>query len=141
MPEKTIQTYEGFFLFPQTVTADLRGAVEHLNQLLERAEVEIISLRKWDERKLAYDIKGNKRGVYFLVYFKAATDALQGLERSCNLSEQILRSMVIRADHLSQEQIEAADGRQTLEDEIKLRDETPAEEAPAEEAPAETAAT
>ncbi|MHC4947592.1 MAG: 30S ribosomal protein S6, partial [Planctomycetota bacterium] len=118
MADTSVNTYEGLFLFPHSVSGNLQAAVDHLTELLDRAGAEVLSLRKWDERKLAYEIKGNKRGVYFLVYFKAATDRLQGLDRDCNLSEQLLRAMMIRADHVPADQISAADARQELADEI-----------------------
>ena len=51
-----------------------------------------------------------------------APNALAHIERDCNLSEQVLRSMVVRAEHLTREQMEAADGQIELADEIKLRD-------------------
>lgn len=113
--------YEGMFLFPQSASANLQAAVDHVKELLDRADAEIVSFRKWDERRLAYEIKGNKRGIYFLVYFKAGVDRLAGLERDCNLSEQLLRSMVTRADHVPAELIEAADGQEQLADEMKLK--------------------
>ena len=121
MPTVTTQTYEGLFLFPATAATDLQGAVDHLKEILSRAEATIISLRKWDERRLAFEIKGNKRGVYVLVYFSVDTDRLQSIERDCNLSEKLLRSMVIRAGHLTSDHIEAADGQRELADEIVLR--------------------
>ncbi|MHC5114230.1 MAG: 30S ribosomal protein S6 [Planctomycetota bacterium] len=113
--------YEGMFLFPQAAAGDLQGAVDHVTELLDRAKAEVVSLCKWEERRLAYEIKGNKRGVYFLAYFKAEPTSLAGLERDCNLSEKLLRSMVVRAEHVPQEHIEAAEGRDKLADEIKLR--------------------
>jgi small subunit ribosomal protein S6 len=119
--QKTI--YEGLFLFPQATSANLQAAVDHVNELLGRIDAEIISLAKWDERRLAYEIKGNKRGVYFLTYFRAVPSQLPTLERACNLSEQLLRSMVLRADHIPAEQIEAADGREKLQTEIQLKGE------------------
>lgn len=121
MTEARIDIYEGMFLFPQTAGADLGGAVAHVESILQRAGAEIVSLCKWDERRLAYDIKGNKRGLYFLVYFKADRSKIAGIERDCNLSEQLLRAMILRADHVPTEEIEAADGRTALADEIKLR--------------------
>ncbi len=122
MPVDQVKCYEGLFLFPQTAASDLQSAVDHLKEILARAEVKIISLRKWDERRLAFEIKRNRRGLFFLVYFEAPPNALAHIERDCNLSEQVLRSMVIRAEHLTREQMEAADGQTELADEIKLRD-------------------
>lgn len=128
MTEVRINMYEGMFLFPQTATADLAGAVAHIESILERAGAELVSICKWDERRLAYDIKGNKRGLYLLTYFKSERSRISSIERDCNLSEQLLRAMVVRADQIPAEEIEAADGREALADEIKLRAERGDEE-------------
>ena len=113
--------YEGMFLFPQSATANLQTAVDHLKSLLDKAGASIITMKKWDERRLAYEVNGNKRGVYFLVYFNAPTQVISDLERRCNQSEQLLRMMITRAEHLPQELIEANDGSEDLATEIKLK--------------------
>ena len=121
MSEVRTYAYEAMFLFPQTALSDLKEAVNHVTEILERHNARLISLKKWDERRLAYDIRGNKRGVYLLVYFEAPGNEMQKIERDCNLSERLLRTLIVRADHLSQDAMAAADGRVQLEDEIKLR--------------------
>jgi small subunit ribosomal protein S6 len=135
-----VVAYEGMFLFPQSASADLGGTVAHVREILERNGAEILSLVKWDERRLAYDIRGNKRGLYLLAYFRAATTALSEIERSCNLSEQLLRHMVLRADHVHAEAMRNEEGVQRLADEIALRAaDRDADQRSAREAPAETA--
>ncbi len=126
MSETRIQQYEGMFLFPQSVTSDLEAAAGHIREILERHQGAIESLVKWDERRLAYDIKGNKRGVYFLCYFKAPTAQLAEIERDCRLSERLLRSLITRADHLTQEQLKDAEGQARLALEARLRKAEPA---------------
>ena len=126
MPHDRTYQYEGLFLFPQAAVADLQGAHDHIVEILNRAGAEIISMKKWDERRLAYEIRGNKRGVYFLVYFKAKGAKLHQIERDCNLSEKLLRAMITRADQVTNEMMEAAEGRAQLADEIKLRATQPA---------------
>ena len=121
MTETNTSIYEGLFLFPQSASANMQQAVDHLNYLLDRAGANVKAFSKWDERRLAYDVDANKRGVYFLVYFEADRDRLSALERDCNLSEELLRAMITRADHVPAEMIEGSEGRQQLEDEIKLR--------------------
>ena len=128
MTDKAIRTYEGLFLFPQSAVSNMQAAVDHVNSILDRSEAEVLAFSKWEERRLAYDIKGNKRGVYFLTYFKVATDRLANIERDCNLSEQLLRAMVTQADHIPAEVIEASEGRAQIADEIKLRAERGEEE-------------
>jgi len=131
MPETRINTYEVMFLFPQAASGDLQSAVDHIDELLRRCGAEILAMSKWDERRLAYEIKGNKRGIYFHAYIRADASKMIGFERDCNLSEQLLRFMVLRADNVLPEAITAAEGREKLADEIKLRRERPAEAAAA----------
>lgn len=121
MTETRIKQYEAMYLFPQTVTADLESALQHIREPLERHGATITSVAKWDERKLAYDIAGNKRGVYFLVYFTAPTTALHAIERDYTLSERLLRFMIVRADKLTAEQMRDAEGQAKLVLEMKLR--------------------
>ena len=117
----TMNTYEGMFLFPQIASSDLKAAQEHVEYLIGRGEGEIISLAKWDERRLAYEIKGNRRGLYFLTYFKATGDGAIEIERQVNLSEQLLRAMILKADLVPADVIAAADARELLAQEIVER--------------------
>src|SRR5262245_38811717 len=103
MATKRVYTYEAMFLLSQAVAAELNSAIDHIKEIISRGHGEIIAMRKWDERRLAYEIKGQKRGYYVLVYFKAPGDQIAHLERDCNLSEKILRSMFLRCDHLTPE--------------------------------------
>lgn len=121
---KTVRQYEGMFLFPQSVTSDLAAAADHVRESITRHGGEIVSLVKWDERRLAFDIRGNKRGVYFLAYFNAPTSVVASIERDCNLSERMLRALLVRADHLSVEQMQDAEGQARLVMEAKLRRQT-----------------
>ena len=138
MSETRINAYEGMFLFPQTVAADLQSAADHVLEILSKGGAEIVSLCKWDERRLAYDIQGNKRGVYFLTYFKCDAQKLSAIERDTRLSEKLLRSMITRADHLTADQMAAMEGRQQLADEIALRKTQPATDAAPEPVAAES---
>ncbi len=123
MSEDTQKMYEGLFLFPQAAISTLDAASSHVQDMLTKVGAELIAFRKWDDRRLAYPIKGNKRGVFFLAYFKVVGTAISSLERNLLLSEEVLRFMITRCDHLTLEQIEATEGRTELADEIKLRDE------------------
>lgn len=123
MSNERIRTYEGMFLFPQSATANLQEAADHVKGILDRCGATVVSFRKWDDRRLAYEVQGNKRGVYFLAYFTAPTSALAEIERRCNLSEELLRMMITSAEHIPAEIIEANEGQEDLATEIKLRGE------------------
>jgi small subunit ribosomal protein S6 len=129
MQKKTYE-YEAMFLISQAVAADLKGAVDHINEIIHRGHGKVIAMKKWDERRLAYEIRGQKRGLYILCYFSAPGEQLSHIERDCNLSEKILRTLILRADHLTAEQMQAMDDRKGLELEAKMRAERPAVPAP-----------
>ena len=120
--------YEAMFLVSQSDAANLGDVVDHINGILDKGSAELIAMRKWDERRLAYEIDKQKRGTYLLAYFAADPANIQTIERACNLSETIMRFMILRADHLTREEMAAADAREELKTEIELR-KTQAEQA------------
>jgi len=101
-----LNQYEVMFLFDPTFASDLGAAKAEVQRILSRAEAEIVFLERWEERKLAYEIKGRKRGVYMLTYFKCHGSKISGIERDARLSEPILRALVKRAEGITLEQIE-----------------------------------
>ena len=99
--------YEAMFLIdPALAAQDWDGVNQTIRTILERAEAEIVSMRKWDERKLAYNIRGRTRGTYILCYFRAGGDKIWEIERDVRLSERIMRVLVLNAEHMTQEDVE-----------------------------------
>jgi small subunit ribosomal protein S6 len=103
METVTKRLYEALFLIDAGEAAsDWQGINDHIKKILERNGAEIVSMRKWDDRPLAYPIKGKRRGTYILVYFNATSEKLADMERDIRLSERIVRSMILRGDHITQ---------------------------------------
>jgi ribosomal protein S6 len=96
------------FLFDPGIASDWDQLQTELNRLFERSGASVITMGKWDERRLAYEIKGRKRGIYALAYFKAEPDKIVAIERDAQLSEMILRCMILRVDHMSEEEMQEA---------------------------------
>lgn len=126
MAENRTYNYEGMFLISQAQAADFAGVIAHIRQIIEKVGGNIFAMRKWDERRLAFEIDKQKRGIYILAYFSAPAAGLAQIERSCNLSEQIMRVLITRADHLTLDEMKAADDAKGLETEAKLRASQPA---------------
>jgi ribosomal protein S6 len=90
------QDYEAMFLLDTAATtADYDGTVGAVDAILARHGATIVQKEKWDERKLAYEIRGHKRATYYLAYFRAPTDAVQKIRADAALSEKIIRSLVL----------------------------------------------
>ena len=52
----------------------------------------------WGKRRLAYEIQKKTEGIYAVVNFTATAETTQELDRQLNLSEQIMRTKVLRAE-------------------------------------------
>jgi len=60
----------------------------------------ISKLENWGKKKLAYEIKRNKEGVYVLIDYELDPKFIQRFERYCILNEQVLKFMTVRAEDL-----------------------------------------
>lgn len=101
-----LKQYEAMFLFDPTFASDFGKAKEEVERILRRAEAEVVFLEKWEERKLAYEIRGRKRGLYVLAYFRCDGSKVSGIERDAQLSEAVLRILVTTAEGVTREQME-----------------------------------
>jgi len=98
--------YEVMFLIDSAEAAkDWDGIIELVTKMLNKIDAQILSLKKWDERPLAYSIKRCGRGTYILAYFKADGRKITELERDVLLSERVMRALILRVDHLTEEDI------------------------------------
>lgn len=122
--------YEGLFLIGAAQATNLAEVIQHIDHILGRANAEVLAMGKWDERRLAYEINKQKRGLYILTYFGCDPAAMDQLVRDSNLSDIIARSLFVRADHLSKDEMQAMNRRQELLDEARLRESAPANPAP-----------
>jgi ribosomal protein S6 len=99
-----VKNYEGLFLLDSGyASANWDAVVKEIVGILERRGAEIIRLVKWDDRRLAYEIRHHKRGTYVLVFFKAPGKALKEIERDAQLSETILRLLVVRRERMDEQ--------------------------------------
>jgi small subunit ribosomal protein S6 len=101
--------YEAMFLLGSGFAAELENALKIVRGIVEKHECKILVLKKWDERKLSYEVSGQKRGLYLICYFTGPGAAVAAIEREVNLSDQILRVLVTRADHLNVEEMNAVE--------------------------------
>jgi small subunit ribosomal protein S6 len=92
----TQKNYEAMFIIdPLVASKEWNRVGEEIEKIVKRYNGEMISLKKWGERKLSYLIKKQARGTYVLSYFKAPTESVSPIKNDFHLSEIILRSMIL----------------------------------------------
>jgi small subunit ribosomal protein S6 len=91
--------YECMFLLDTNkVSGNVPEAAKQIQAILEKNQSEILASRPWDERRLTFPIGGQKKGLYYLTYFRTDSKNLLNIERDVALNETILRSLVIKIE-------------------------------------------
>jgi small subunit ribosomal protein S6 len=91
--------YECMFIFdPNLYARDPNGVSGKVVKMVEKSGGEILVSRLWNEQRLAYPIKGHRKGTYWLSYFKMDSSRLVEFRRACQLNEDILRNLIVKID-------------------------------------------
>ena len=94
-----MRMYEGLFLIDNAhANTEWDNVVKHIHDILQKNGAETLKTEKWGEKKLAYKIKSHKRGTYLLVHFNAKNSAIATIRRDFQLSDYIVRFLIIKDD-------------------------------------------
>lgn len=91
--------YEAMFIFDSNRFArDPGGVSGAIATLVQKFGGEMLASRLWEERRLAYPINGQRKGTYWLSYFRLESRDLVNFNRETSLNESIMRSLVLKVD-------------------------------------------
>lgn len=94
-----VNVYEGMFILDSNrYSRDVAGVSGQIPEMIEKLGGEMLASRLWEERRLAYPIEGHRKGTYWLTYFKLDSGQLVQLNRQCQLSDSIVRSLFLKVD-------------------------------------------
>lgn len=101
------RTYEMMYLIDNNaVRAGWNEAKSTATALIEKHGGKALSARRWEERKLAYPIRQRKRGTFLLVYAEIEPTGVAGLRRELDLSESVLRYLILSAESVPAQELE-----------------------------------
>jgi len=91
--------YECLFIFDSNRYArDPNGVSAAIPEMVEKLEGEVLANRLWNEQRLAYPINGQRKGTYWLTYFRIESTRLAEFNRACQLNDSILRNLTLKVD-------------------------------------------
>lgn len=92
--------YETMFILKPTLTQEeIDAKIEFFKNIILNNGGSIDGCINMGMRNLAYEIKKNKRGYYFVIYFKSPATLIKELERNYRITEDILRFIVINYEN------------------------------------------
>ena len=94
-----IETYETLFLLDSTRLASEPDEVKSsVRNVLERYGAEILVERPWDDRKLVYPIKKQKKGTFHIVYYKLESKNQHQIDTDMRINDNVLRYLTVKLD-------------------------------------------
>jgi small subunit ribosomal protein S6 len=73
------------------------AVIDRTTRYVVAAGGQIVKVAPWGRRRLAYPIERYREGSYHIVVFEAPAEAIAEMERSLQITEDVLRYLVTRA--------------------------------------------
>jgi small subunit ribosomal protein S6 len=94
-----LRTYELVYIVTPEATEELIASIhEQVEQTTQRMGGSLSKTENWGRRKLAYEIKRQKEGVYVLEVIEGTGELMKELDRRLKVVDQVIRHLVVRVD-------------------------------------------
>ena len=94
-----VRSYEALYIVhPGLQDEEITPITEKYKQVVESQGGEVQEVSRWETRRLAYDIKGQREGIYVLMTFTGEPAAEAELDRVFKIGEDVLRHIIVRKD-------------------------------------------
>lgn len=94
-----MKKYEMMFIVKSTVEENVAtAAVETMKSIVTDMKGEITKFDSLGNKKLAYPIKKEVTGTYYVMYFNASNEIIAELDRKARIDESIIRHLIIKLD-------------------------------------------
>ncbi|MFC3886313.1 30S ribosomal protein S6 [Bacillus songklensis] len=92
-----MRKYEIMYIIRPNIEDESKKAlVERFNGILTDNGAEIVNVKEWGKRRLAYEINDFRDGYYMLLNVAAEAAAVQEFDRLAKISEDIIRHIVVK---------------------------------------------
>ena len=94
-----MNNYEMMFIVKATMEADaIKKTAENIKKIVTDNKGKVNELKEMGERKLAYPIKNEISGYYFVMELVASKEAVKEIDRKTSIDETVLRHIIIKLD-------------------------------------------
>jgi len=89
--------YETLFILKPTLTEEeIKANVEKVRDALTSQDANILAMDTIGLRRLAYPVKKNERGIYYVLYYTADGSVIAEFERKLRFNEDVLKFLTIK---------------------------------------------
>jgi len=106
-----MNTFETIIIFSMKPDLEtVHKAIEKFHKIIQSySNVKKVKIDDMGEKKLAYELKGNKTGYYVVFYYQADPTNITGLERRLRIDDNVLKFMTVKINDLEGDEYELED--------------------------------
>jgi len=88
--------YESIFIVrPSLSDEDTAKVIDKMKGVVEKSGT-VMKVENWGRKKLAYEVKRERKGTFVYLNFEAKGDVIGELERSYRLEDSVLKFLTVR---------------------------------------------
>lgn len=97
--EVPVALYESIFIIhPSTSDDDVNAIIGRVREIIAKPGGNVVHVENWGRKKLAYEVKKQRKGNYVLMNYEGGSGVVQELERNFRLMDSVLKFMTIKVD-------------------------------------------
>ena len=91
--------YESIFIVrPSLSDEDTEKVLGKMKGVLEKSGATLVKLENWGRKKLAYEVKRERKGTFVYLNFESSGNAVGDLERSYRFEDSIIKFMTVKQE-------------------------------------------
>lgn len=111
-----MKEYELTVLIHPDLESDLETPLKKVRDIVKKAGGEIVREDNWGKKKLAYRINREDFAVYVYMDVKLPADAPLKISNTLNITEEVLRYLLVSVDEKGRKALEEAKARKANDD-------------------------
>lgn len=91
--------YETIFIVKTSVSEEeLAALVAKVRGVIEKHSGEVLKVENWGKKKLAYEVRKEKKGTYVFYRFRGPGSVVSELERQYRVEDAIIKFLTVKCD-------------------------------------------
>ena len=93
-----MQLYDSIFIVrPSLSDEETSKLIDKLKGVVEKSGT-VLKFENWGKKKLAYEVKRERKGTFVYLHFQSKGDLISELERSYRLEDSVLKFLTVRME-------------------------------------------
>ncbi|MFQ6112423.1 MAG: 30S ribosomal protein S6, partial [Nitrospinota bacterium] len=104
-----MNTYESIFILnPDLPEEKVEEHIRAVEDLIKASGGTVAQVERWGKKRLAYEVKKHRYGIYVLVHFSGPANTVPEIERYYKITEPVMKYLSIRTEELPEPPAKAA---------------------------------